>query len=103
MSDLQLSVRQELEALADPKYQKFAAALIPGVKNLIGVRIPLLRKLAKTLVKKEGSAYLANSEVIYFEEVMLAGFVICELKDDIDVVLKEIEAFIPSMTAFVLI
>ncbi len=66
MSDLQLSVRQELESIADSKYQKFAVALIPGVKNLIGVRIPLILKLAKTLVKNEDSAYLVNSEVIYF-------------------------------------
>ena len=37
--------------LQDLKYRDFHSKLCPGVHNMIGVRIPLLRKLAKDLNK----------------------------------------------------
>ena len=42
-------LRERLEALAEPRFQAFAASLIPDVQNLLGVRLPLLRKLAKEI------------------------------------------------------
>lgn len=46
-------VRRRLMALADEPYREFQSALIPGKDNLLGVRIPLLRKLAKEIVRNE--------------------------------------------------
>ena len=42
-----MNVRSELLSLAEPDYQKFSASLLPGVDNILGVRIPKLRIIAK--------------------------------------------------------
>ena len=44
MTELQARLR----ALAEPDYQAFASRLLPGVDNLLGVRIPHLRKLGSS-------------------------------------------------------
>ena len=45
-----------LLALAEPEYQKFQQALIPGVENLLGVRLPQLRRIASQLVRCQPGA-----------------------------------------------
>ncbi|GAA0741441.1 DNA alkylation repair protein [Clostridium oceanicum] len=92
------SVRIELENLKEEKYQKFASLLIPGCNNLIGVRIPRIRKIAKRIAKDNPITYLNETNDIYFEETMLKAFIIGNMKADIDVVLSEAEKFIPKIT-----
>lgn len=43
----------ELQGLAEPTYRDFAASLIPGEEDLLGVRLPLLRKLARRVARQE--------------------------------------------------
>ncbi len=62
---------------SDKKYQKFSSSLLPNVKNIYGVRLPVLRKLAKKLAKQK--CYIKNSAPC-FEEIMLQGFVIAEIQ-----------------------
>ena len=47
-------IEEQLFALQDLKYRDFHARLMPGYEkeNIIGVRTPALRKLAKELAKK---------------------------------------------------
>ena len=40
------NIRKELQDLVDSKYQEFHSALVPGIGNILGVRIPQLRILA---------------------------------------------------------
>ncbi len=94
-------IRRELEALAEPSYSVFASKLIPNCSNLIGVRIPQLRRLAKAIVKDAPLDYLedlADAKTLYFEETMLQGLVIGNLREDIEVVLQEVARFIPKVT-----
>lgn len=42
-------VRDELYKNMDVEYGKFIASLSPGAGNIIGVRIPVLRKMAKEI------------------------------------------------------
>lgn len=51
-------LQTELFALQDLKYQKFHSSLLPGVENIIGVRMPMLRKLAKEILKGDWQNYL---------------------------------------------
>ena len=44
-------IRNELFKLKDDKYKEFHSSLCPGVDNIIGVRVPVLRKYAKELAK----------------------------------------------------
>ena len=42
-------LRQKLLAMQDIKYQQFHGSLLPGIENIIGVRVPLLRKTAAVI------------------------------------------------------
>ena len=48
-SEKKTEIRERLLALAEPEYQKFSSSLLPGVENVLGVRLPKLRKLAEQL------------------------------------------------------
>ena len=52
------SVRKMLIDLADEDYRAFHSKLVPGTENILGVRVPELRKLARKLVKEEWREYL---------------------------------------------
>lgn len=49
-------IQERLFALQDEKYREFQRSLIPGLprENIIGIRIPVMRKLAKEFVKRAG-------------------------------------------------
>lgn len=97
MSDILNEIEKELFSLADEKYRDFSASLIPTVdkNNVIGVRTPELRKLAKTLAKDERTAeFLSALPHKYQEENSLHGFII-SLEKDFDTAVSEIERFLP--------
>lgn len=64
---------------AEPEYKKFNARLMPGVdeKDIIGVRLPKLRKMAKEIAKSCAFEYLSEiKDDCYFEERMLYGMIL---------------------------
>ena len=73
-------IRIELEKIAKENYRIFATKLIPNVDNLLGVRLPRLRKIAKKIAQLDYEYYLAMDDPLYFEEVMLQGMIIGEIK-----------------------
>lgn len=78
-------IRKRLEALADEEYRKFQAGLLPGTANIVGVRIPQLRKLAQELARQTDWRVFANRpDTRYYEETMLQGLVIGKAKMDFD-------------------
>lgn len=73
---MEQTIRQTLLDAAEESYRDFSAALIPGVNNMLGVRLPALRKLARQIYKEtDWRAFLAQPP-LYFEETMLQGMVI---------------------------
>ncbi|RXZ80312.1 DNA alkylation repair protein [Paenibacillaceae bacterium] len=91
------AIKGQLRELADVDYQKFTAALIPNITNVLGVRLPELRKLAKKIAREDWRAYLQQAESTYFEEVMLQGMVIGYLKTDIEEILHRVADFVPKI------
>lgn len=73
--EILLRVRKELESIAEEDYKKFSASLIPGVENLLGIRIPILRDMAKKLAKEDWKGCMEWEDTLYFEETMLQGLV----------------------------
>ena len=83
--------------MSDSKYRDFQVKLIPGthVSDVIGVRTPVLRKLAKELSDRSDiSEFLDNLPHRYFDENQLHAFIISLLKD-YDKCMDEVEHFLP--------
>lgn len=91
------TIREELLLRVEADYQKFAASLIPNISNVMGVRLPELRKLAAEIVKGDWRAYLAKADDEFFEEVMLQGMVIGLVKTDMEELQRYIAAFVPKI------
>lgn len=92
------SIREQLTAAADENYRQFSVTLIPNVDNMLGVRLPVLRKLAQQIAKGDWQAYLDKADSNYFEEIMLQGMVIGYAKaKDVEEQLQAAARFIPKI------
>ncbi len=78
--NMRQEVRSRLLQYAEEEYRDFSAALIPGAKRLLGVRLPRLREIAKELAKGDWRGEIESAEGecedVWFEETMLRGMVI---------------------------
>lgn len=92
-----MDIKTKILEAAEKDYKKFSASLIPNIDNVLGVRIPALRQLAKEIYKDSGTHYLNYDNTEYMEEVMLQGMIIGLLKDKPENILKEVEKFIPKI------
>lgn len=90
-------IKERLFELSENSYKEFSGALIPGCENMLGCRIPALRKLAKEVCTTDFRTYLDSALDEYFEETMLQGFVIGYAKMDIEERLLYAEKFIPKI------
>ena len=92
-----MNIQEELFALQDISYGDFQAKLVPNIPRelFIGVRVPDARKLAKRLTKEpEASKFLENLPHKYYDENMLHGLLISEMKD-FDACIAAINKFLP--------
>jgi 3-methyladenine DNA glycosylase AlkD len=94
---MEKTVRECIFSLADDEYRKFQSGLIPGINNILGVRLPSLRKLAKELAKGDWQGYISAAQDDYYEEIMLQGLVIGYAKADIEEILRYVAAFVPKI------
>ena len=78
-----MNLQERLFDLQDPGYRAFQSKLIPSVdpKRVIGVRVPELRKLAKSMDGEETAVFLNQLPHTYYEEDCLHGFLIEKIKD----------------------
>ncbi|MDO4492976.1 MAG: DNA alkylation repair protein [Clostridia bacterium] len=93
------TIRARLEALADEKYAAFQMKLTPGLgrEEVIGVRMPLLRKLAKELKgTKEAADFLAALPHGTHDENILHDLLLNEEKD-FAACLEKVGAFLPHV------
>ena len=95
------NIRQEVESFllahSDTKYQNFSKTLTPGAKNILGVRVPLIKQFAKELTRKNISCQDITFREDIFEEVLLEGFLIAYSKTPFDVFVREIKNFVPKI------
>lgn len=88
-------IQKLLDQWKDPEYKIFAQKLLPGVSGLLGVRLPLLRRIAKRLVKQDWQEYLRQAGRDTFEEILLQGMVIGYAKGELGDILEAIHCFLP--------
>lgn len=113
--NIYFQVREEIIKLAEPSYQQFSSKLLPGTERIVGVRLPLLRKLAKQIIKKQDwREYLSMTligdteagtspekttacEGELFEEIMLQGFLIGYAPLSLEERFAYLDKFIPKI------
>lgn len=75
-------INNKLNGLAQSDYKAFNRKLIPTNYEILGVRMPALRKLAKEIVANlDVSEYLNNAEQTTYEHIMLYGLVLGYLNE----------------------
>ena len=91
------AIRAQLFALQDKEYQVFHSRLMPTLppETVIGVRVPLLRKLAKQLTDTpEAEVFLQELPHFYYEENALHAFLLESVRD-FGTALAATERFLP--------
>ena len=92
-----MDVQKRLLELQDPGYRDFHSKLIPNIskETIIGIRTPVLRKFVKEYKKElEAAEFLKALPHQYYDENVLHGFLISELKD-YETCVQALEEFLP--------
>ena len=74
------NIHSWLLAQAEEDYRIFTMKLLPGTEHILGVRLPVLRKLAKKLARGEWQEYLTGAADDSMEEIMLQGMTLGYVK-----------------------
>ena len=90
------TVSNKLIELAENSNKSFTESLHPGIENILGVRIPDLRKLAQRIARSNWSLYLEQAGTYFMEERILYGLVLGYIQPDI-----ETEKYLQRVTHFV--
>jgi 3-methyladenine DNA glycosylase AlkD len=90
-------IRKKIFELADDEYKKFQENLCPDNDNIVGVRLPLLRDLAREIAKGDWRTYIKTAQDEYYEEIMLQGMVIGCVRTDVEERLRYITNFVPKI------
>ena len=92
-----MDIRKRLFEMQDTKYRDFHSGLMPTVdkKNIIGIRIPLIRKFAKEILfTPDACEFMQLLPHEYYEEDNLHAFLISEERD-FDKCIFELNKFLP--------
>lgn len=70
-----------LKSIGDEKIKKFNERICTTSYEMLGIKIPVLKEIAKDISKTNYKKFLANTTSTYYEEVFIEGFVISNIKD----------------------
>lgn len=88
----------------DIKYRDFSKSLMPSNKEyeLIGIRIPLLKQMAKAISKEDYIKFIKCNKHSTFEEILIHGLTIGYIKEDIDTIINLSKEYIPYISNWAL-
>lgn len=96
-ADTKFDLRACLFESQDLKYRDFQAGLVPNIdkETMIGVRVPVLRKIAKDLHRSGGAdAFVSRLPHTYYEENMIHAQII-SMNRDFDGTVRAVDTFLP--------
>lgn len=89
-----------LESCAEAEYAEFHSKLNPGSNNILGIRSPKLRSMAKEILKGDPCSFLEVVGDTYNEESMIRGMVIGGLREKV-VPFEQIQRYIRAMIPYI--
>lgn len=90
-------ITNKLNELSNDKYKLFTSKLIPNIDidNIIGVKIPDIRKFAKSIKNLDYvNEFLLELPHKYQEENLLHGIILSIKYNDIDILLSKLDVFL---------
>jgi 3-methyladenine DNA glycosylase AlkD len=93
-------VQCRLRELAEPSLRAFASTIIPGAVNILGVRTPKLRDLAREICRDDWRAWLSLATEESHEETVLQAMVISQARMELEERLELVRSFIPKITTW---
>lgn len=94
---MQNEIMKKLLKSADKKYKDFHSSLCPDTNNIIGVRIPLIRNIAKEIYKINSLKKYMLIKPKYNEEMMIQAMLIGFIKNDLQTTLNYASKFVPKI------
>ncbi len=92
-------ILDEIVALCDNQYKEFSKKLIPGCDNILGLRAPFARAIAKKYANTPtGSKFLSALPHKYHDENMVHAYMLGMQKDDTEKSKKMLIDFLPYVT-----
>ena len=92
-----MKIQEQLFALQDKEYRDFQSKLVPGIdrETIIGIRIPAMRKLAKSYAKEQESReFLQCLPHTYYDENILHALLVSDINDYQECV-EAVDRFLP--------
>ncbi|MBP3285053.1 MAG: DNA alkylation repair protein [Clostridia bacterium] len=92
---------EELRAKSEEDYRKFHAGLAgEGNAELFGVRTPILRSMAKEIAKGNVKEFFLYCKERYYEEIVIEGMVIGNLKLRYEELCPLVDAYISKISSW---
>lgn len=92
-----MKIQEQLFALQDKEYRDFQSKLVPEIdrETIIGIRIPAMRKLAKSYAKEQESReFLQCLPHTYYDENILHALLVSDINDYQECV-EAVDRFLP--------
>lgn len=84
-----------LHEQVDPVYREFHSRLVPEHQNILGIRIPVLKKIAKEISKGNYKEFIKENHHNYYEETMIHGLILGDIKCPFSELFVLLEDFLP--------
>lgn len=70
-----------LKSISEIKYQEFNSKIVSTKYEMLGIRLPILRKISTDIKKGNYPSFLKYCTNTYYEEVLIRGFVLSKIKN----------------------
>ena len=88
-------IKELLSKNVDTKYKSFVEKSVPTANNVMGVRLPVLRKIATKICKGDVNDFIENYPCVSYEDKMLMGIVIAQSNISIENKIEYLKNYIP--------
>lgn len=92
-----MSILEELQRLAEEDYKAFNNKIIPTKQTTLGVRLPILRKMAKRIAKEDSIDFVKSDKQNIYEMIMLEGMVLSYMDKSFKELLPLTEKFLDKV------
>ncbi len=82
-----------LKRQGDSKYKAFHSRLTTTKYEILGLTVPMQRKIAKEISKGDILSFLVCTKDVYYEEVMIKGFILASIKEKKEL-LKYLDSYV---------